>query len=29
LKEDTMPHAMDESLEEEIILNIPKTVSKM
>jgi len=29
LKEDTMPHAMDESLEEEIIQNIPKSVSKM
>ena len=29
LKEDTMPHAMDESLEEEIIQNIPKTVSEM
>ena len=29
LKEDTMPHAMDESLEEEIIQNIPKTASEM
>jgi len=29
LKEDTMPHAMDESLEEEIIQNLPKTVSEM
>ena len=29
LKEDTMPDAMDESLEEEIIKNIPETVSEM
>jgi len=29
LKEDTMPGAMDESLEEEIIQNIPETVSEM
>jgi len=29
LKEDTMPHAMDESLKEEIIENLPKTVSGM
>ena len=29
LKEDTMPHAMDESLEKEVIQNIPKTVSEM
>jgi len=29
LQEDTMPHAMDESLEEEIIQNLPKTVSEM
>ena len=29
LKEDTMPEAMDESLEEEIIQSIPKTVSEM
>ena len=29
LKEDTMPDAMDESLEEEIVQNIPRTVSGM
>ena len=29
LKEDTMPDAMDERLEEEIIRNIPETVSEM
>jgi len=29
LREDTMPHAMDESLEEEIIENLPKAVSEM
>ena len=29
LKADTMPEAMDESLEEEIIRNIPQTVSEM
>jgi len=29
LKEDTMPDAMDESLEEDIIQNIPETVSEM
>ena len=29
LKEDTMPDAMDESLSEEIIRDIPKTVSEM
>ena len=29
LKEDTIPDAMDESLEEEIIRNIPETVSEM
>jgi len=29
LKEDTIPDAMDESLEEEIIKNIPETVSEM
>jgi len=29
LKEDTMPGAMDERLEEEIIQNIPETVSEM
>jgi len=29
LKADTMPDAMDESLEEEIIRNIPETVSEM
>ena len=29
LKEDTMPDAMDESLEEEIMRNIPETASKM
>ena len=29
LKEDTMPDAMNESLEQEIIQNIPKTVSEM
>ena len=29
LREDTMPEAMDESLEEEIIKNIPETVSEM
>jgi len=29
LVEDTMPDAMDESLEEEIIQNIPETVSEM
>jgi len=29
LKEDSMPHAMDESLEEEIIQNLPKMVSEM
>ena len=29
LKEDTIPDAMDESLEEEIIQNIPETVSEM
>ena len=29
LKEDTMPEAMDESLKEEIIKNIPETVSEM
>jgi len=28
LKEDTMPDAMDESLEEEIIKNVPETVSE-
>ena len=29
LKEDTIPHAMDDSLEEEIIRNIPQTASEM
>jgi len=29
LKEDPIPEAMDESLEEEIIQNIPETVSEM
>jgi len=29
LGEDTMPHAMDESLREEIIQNLPKTVEEM
>ena len=29
LREDTMPHAMDESLEEEIMENLPKAVSEM
>jgi len=29
LREDTIPYAMDESLEEEIIQNIPDTVSEM
>ena len=29
LNEDTMPDAMDESLEEEIVQNIPETVSEM
>ena len=29
LKEDTIPDAMDESLEEEIMTNIPETVSEM
>ena len=29
LREDTMPDAMDERLEEEIIQNIPETVSEM
>ena len=29
LKEDTIPEAMDESLEDEIIQNIPETVSEM
>ena len=29
LKEDTMPDAMDQSLEEEIMKNIPKTISEM
>ena len=29
LKEDAMPNAMDQSLEEEIIKNIPETVSEM
>ena len=29
LKEDTMPDAMDESLEEEIMKNIPETISEM
>jgi len=29
LKEDTMPHAMNEGLEEEIIQNIPEMVSEM
>ena len=29
LKDDTIPEAMDESLKEEIIQNIPETVSEM
>ena len=29
LKEDMMPEAMDKSLEEEIVMNIPETVSEM
>jgi len=29
IKDDTMKHAMDENLEEEIVQNLPKTVSEM
>ena len=29
LQEDTLPDAMDKSLEEEIVQNLPRTVSKM